>query len=101
MAVEITDVRIYRVLGSDRLKAYANVTLGGEFAIHGIKIMEGENGLWVGMPRQKSQADETWRDIFHPITKESREKLINIVLEAYQGYIDGEEQEKQDEKKST
>jgi stage V sporulation protein G len=88
--VEISDVRIFRIIGGGRVKAYANVTLGGEFAVHGIRVMEREDGsLWVSMPRQKSASDGTWRDVFHPITSEARERLHRAVLDAYARFVGG------------
>ena len=88
MSVEITDVRIFRVIGSGKIKAYANVTLGGEYAVHGVKVMEREDGsLWVSMPRQKSASDGAWRDVFHPITSDARERLISAVLKAYEEFL--------------
>ncbi len=79
---EITDVRIYRLDGSGKQKAFASITLDEEFAVHSIRVMEGDNGLWVGFPSRKDASGE-FRDIFHPITKDSRDKIITAVLEAY------------------
>lgn len=88
MTVEISDIRIFRIIGTGNVKAYANVTLGGEFAVHGVKVMEREDGtLWVSMPRQRSASDGRWRDVFHPITSEARERLNEAVLEAYRRFI--------------
>jgi stage V sporulation protein G len=87
MPVDITDIRIFRIIGSGRVKAYANVTLGDEFAVHGVRVMERDDGtLRVGMPRQRSASDGTWRDVFHPITS-ARERLPKAVLEAYEKFI--------------
>jgi stage V sporulation protein G len=101
MPTEISDIRIYKTSGSEKLRAYATVTLGGEFAIHGVKVMEREDGdLWVSMPRQKRSFDGTWIDVFHPITKGSRERLYSAVLEAYEKSIsEGEKQTKPPTKK--
>ena len=88
MSVEITGVRIFRVKGSGKIKAYANVSLGGEFVVHGVKVMERDDGtLWVSMPRQRSAADGQWRDVFHPVTSEARERLISGVLKAYEEFL--------------
>jgi stage V sporulation protein G len=88
--IEISDVRIFRIIGGDRVKAYANVTLGDEFAVHGVKVMAREDGsLWVSMPRQRSASDGQWRDVFHPVTSEARERLLKAVLEAYERFVDG------------
>jgi DNA-binding cell septation regulator SpoVG len=43
-----------------------------------------DGGLWVSMPRQKRSSDGTWIDLFHPITKGSRERLYGAVLGAYE-----------------
>jgi hypothetical protein len=50
--------------------------------------MEREDGsLWVSMPRQKSASDGQWRDVFHPITSEARERLHRAVLDAYERFV--------------
>lgn len=86
--VEIMDIRIFRIIGGDRVKAYANVTLGGEYAVHGVKVMEREDGtLWVSMPRQRSASDGQWRDVFHPITSVARDRLHKAVLKAYERFV--------------
>ncbi|MEM2925122.1 MAG: SpoVG family protein [Methanocellales archaeon] len=91
MPIEI-NVKVYRVRSENRaLRAYVNATIGNEFAVHGIKVMENEKGLWVAMPRQKDAAGE-YRDIFHPITKEARDRLIEAVLNAYRGEKTAENQ---------
>jgi stage V sporulation protein G len=81
---EVTDVRIYKLKIIGPQKAWAAVTLDGEFAVHGIKVMERDDGtLWVSFPARKDSSGE-FRDIFHPITREAREKIFNAVLQAYE-----------------
>lgn len=81
---EITDVRIYKLKIVGPQKAFATVTLDGEFAVHGIKVMERDDGtLWVSFPARKDVSGE-FRDIFHPVTKEAREKISTAILEAYE-----------------
>ena len=65
------------------MKAVASVTLDNEFAIHDIKIIEGENGLFIAMPSRKTPEGE-YRDIAHPISRESREILQKAIFEAYE-----------------
>ncbi len=81
---DVTDVRIYHMEDTGNLKAYATVTLDEAFVIHGLKVLEGENGLWVSMPASKNKKGE-YKDVFHPITKESREILVSAVIKAYEG----------------
>ncbi len=80
--VEITEVRIYKSKVNGAVKAYASVSLDNEFVVKGIKILEGEDGLWVSMPSRKGR-DGSFQDIFHPTNKEAREKIVNAVLNAY------------------
>ncbi len=79
----ITDVRIYQRGASGSLRAYASVTLDNAYAVHGLKVMEGETGLWVRMPASKNKKGE-FKDVFHPISKEAREALVSAVLAAYE-----------------
>ncbi len=97
---EVTDVRIYSMEDTGNLKAYATVTLDESFVVHGIKVLEGENGLWVSMPASKNKKGE-YKDVFHPITKDSRESLVNAVIQAYEsGPSDGEEAPKESTEES-
>ncbi|MFP3945527.1 MAG: septation protein SpoVG family protein [Archaeoglobaceae archaeon] len=80
--VEITEVRIYKSKTQGAVKAYATMSLDNEFVVKGIKVLEGENGLWVGMPSRRVK-DGSFQDLFHPASKEAREKMVNAVLEAY------------------
>ena len=56
--MKITEVRITPVNNAkDRLRAYCSITLNRGFAVHDIKIVEGDNGLFISMPKRKNQAD--------------------------------------------
>jgi stage V sporulation protein G len=67
------------------IKAFASVTLDGYFAVHGIKVCDGEKGLFVSMPSTSytSNNETKYRDTFHPITKGAREALSQAVLDKY------------------
>jgi stage V sporulation protein G len=80
--VEITEVRIYKPKVEGAVKAYATVSLDNEYIVKGLKILEGENGLWVSMPSRKAK-DGSFQDVFHPASREAREKIVNAILEAY------------------
>ena len=81
--MRITDVRIRKVEGQNRLRAVASITIDEAFAIHELRIIEGQNGLFVAMPSRQS-SDGTFRDIAHPISSETREKIQKAILEAYE-----------------
>lgn len=72
--MQITDVRIKLLNIDNRLKAIASVTFDDEIVIHDIKVIEGEEGLFLAMPSRKVGNDR-YRDIAHPISSPAREKL--------------------------
>ena len=78
----ITDVRIRKIATEGKMKAIVSVTFDNEFVVHDIKIIEGQNGLFIAMPSRKTP-DGEFKDIAHPINTDTREKLQNSILEAY------------------
>ena len=67
------DVRIQSIRPGDSIKGTASVNINGAFAIRGVKIIEGSNGLFVSMPSYK--AGNEYKDICFPITQECRKQL--------------------------
>lgn len=80
--VEITEVRIYKTKGAKAQKAFAAVTLDNEFVVHGIRVMENEKGKWLRFPSRRDSKG-VFQDVFHPITREAREKITRAVIDAY------------------
>ena len=80
--MQITDVRLRKVNSENRMKAVASVTFDNEFAVHDIKVIESQNGLFIAMPSRKTPNGE-FKDIAHPINPETREKIQASILEAY------------------
>ena len=81
--MDITDVRIRKVGNEGKMKAVASVTFDEEFVVHDIKIIEGINGLFIAMPSRK-MSDGNYRDIAHPLLSETRVRINNAVLNAYE-----------------
>ncbi len=81
--MEITDIRIKKVEGENKLKAYASVTFDDSFVIHNIKVIQGNTGLFIAMPSRRTRSGEM-KDVAHPINSQFREKIQNAILEAYQ-----------------
>ncbi|MCD6400059.1 septation regulator SpoVG [candidate division WOR-3 bacterium] len=79
--MEITEVKI-TLRDEPKLKAFANVTFDNEFVVRGIKVIEGQNGLFIAMPSRKGK-DGQYRDIAHPINNEMRERLERAVIDEY------------------
>ncbi len=88
--MNITDVRV-RLAKSDngKLKAVASITIDGCFAVHDIKIIDGNNGPFIAMPSRKTPEGE-FKDIAHPINPEARAMISDCVLKAYQLQLDAE-----------
>lgn len=80
----VTNVKIKKVDGDklDRLKAYVDITLDESLVIHGLKLMQGEQGLFVAMPSRK-MCNEEYKDIVHPICPELRNYITKVVEEKY------------------
>ncbi|MFQ8981462.1 MAG: septation protein SpoVG family protein [Waltera sp.] len=76
------EVRIHSIRPSDSIKGTASVNINGAFAVRGIKIIEGSNGLFVSMPSYK--AGNEYKDICFPITQECRKQLHDAVIAAYE-----------------
>lgn len=81
--MEITDIRIKKVEGENKLKAYASITFDDSFVIHNIKVIQGNNGPFIAMPSRRTRSGEM-KDVAHPINSQFREKIQNAILEAYQ-----------------
>ena len=82
--MKVTNVKIKKVDGDkfDRLRAYVDVTLDDVLVIHGLKLMQGEQGFFVAMPSRKMRNEEV-KDIVHPICPELRNDITRIVKEKY------------------
>lgn len=81
--MEVTDVRLRRVQTDGRMRAIASITLDNEFVVHDIRVIDGNEGLFVAMPSKRTP-DGEFRDIAHPINSGTRNKLQEAVLTAYQ-----------------
>lgn len=81
--MEVTDVRLRRVSSEGKMRAIASITFDDEFVVHDVRIIEGNNGLFVAMPSKRT-ADGEFRDIAHPINSQTREKIQTAVLGEYE-----------------
>jgi stage V sporulation protein G len=81
--MNITDVRIRKVNSEGKMKAIVSVTLDNEFVVHDIKIIDGQNGLFIAMPSRKTP-DGEFKDIAHPINSDTRDKIQSAILSEYE-----------------
>lgn len=81
--MEVTDIRIKKVEGDGKLKAYVTVTFDDCFVVHNIKVIEGKNGAFIAMPSRKTK-DGEYKDVAHPIKADFRERLQGSILSMYE-----------------
>lgn len=81
--LNITDVRITKVEGDDKLRAFAALVLDDSFIVGDLRVLENEEGYFVAMP-SKRKRDGTFKDIAYPLNNEAREYIEQRVLVAYE-----------------
>lgn len=81
--MQVTDVRIRKVSAEGKMKAIVSVTFDDEFVVHDIKIIEGQNGLFIAMPSRK-MGEGDFRDIAHPINSNTRNKIQDAIFSQYE-----------------
>ena len=83
--MEVTEVRVFPV-DEEKLKAYVTITIDNCFVVRDLKVIKGNNGLFVAMPSKKRK-DGTFRDTAHPLNNETREMIESRVLSEYEREI--------------
>ncbi|HNZ98366.1 septation regulator SpoVG [Ruminococcus sp.] len=81
--MEITDVKIRKIMSDGRLRAVVSVTIDDMFAVHDIKVVQGDERLFVAMPSRKNE-NGVFRDIVHPISPSARKLFEENILDAYE-----------------
>lgn len=87
--MEVTEVRLRRVNTEGRMRAIASITFDEEFVVHDIRVIDGNNGLFVAMPSKRTP-DGEFRDIAHPINSTTRAKIQDAVLKEFRSESESE-----------
>lgn len=74
---------MHKLEGDGPAKAIATLVVNGEFAVHGVKVVEGKNGLYAAMPSER-QGNGEYKDVVFPVTSEARTAIENAMLDAYE-----------------
>ena len=74
-------VRLHRFDTDSKTKAFVDISIG-DYIIKGLRIVNGQKGLFLAMPQEKSK-DGKWYNSFYPVTKEARAALSDVVIGAY------------------
>ncbi len=94
--MEITDIKIRKIITEGRLRAVVSITVDHMLAIHDIKIVQGDERLFIAMPSRKDE-NGIFRDIVHPILPDARKVIEESILDAYQKHLALAEVEAQQE----
>lgn len=97
--MNITDVRIRKIATGGKMKAVVSITIDQCFAVHDIKIIDSQKGLFIAMPSRKTP-DGQFKDIAHPINSETRMDLEQLILDRYREMQDEEPALPQHERES-
>jgi len=83
VVLKITSVTVRKIeKENSRMKGIASVLIDDSFAVHDIRIIEGDNGLFIAMPSRKTPTGG-YRDIAHPINPEVRKLFEQAILDEY------------------
>ena len=85
--MNITDVKVF-LRESNQLKAFVNIVIDDAFIVRNIKVIEGDNGLFVAMPSRRVSSGE-YRDIAHPINTDARNMIESVIIEKYKEVLQG------------
>ena len=87
--MQITDIKIRKIIPEGRLRAVISITIDNELAVHDIKVVQGDERLFVAMPSRKDESG-IFRDIVHPISPDARQVIEGQILEAYHAHLDAQ-----------
>ena len=77
----VTEVRVKKY-EKNNVKGFATITLDKALVVSGLTILDGKNGLFVSMPRNKS-TDGKYHDSVFPLSKDLRNEITNSVIDAF------------------
>jgi stage V sporulation protein G len=79
--MEITDVKI-TLVDQGKLRAFATIVLDDCIAVHGLKVIQGQSGLFVAMP-SRSIGNGGDQDVAHPINNATRKWMETVIIDKY------------------
>jgi len=82
--MKVTSVTVRKVeKEGSRMRGIASILLDDSFAVHDIRIIEGDKGLFIAMPSRKT-ATGGYRDIAHPVNPDARKLIEDAILAEYE-----------------
>ena len=93
--MDISDIKIRKTITEGRLREIVSITIEDTLAVHDIKIVQGDERLFVAMPSRKDESG-VFRDIVHPISPSARQLIEVQILDAYKRHLALSEAEAQE-----
>ena len=81
--MDISDIKIRKTITEGRLRAIVSITIEDTLAVHDIKIVQGDERLFVAMPSRKDESGV----IVHPISPSARQLIEDQILDAYKRHL--------------
>lgn len=89
--MKITSVRLFPIDKEEsRLKAIASIIFDEVFIVRDIRVISGDEGLFVAMPSVKL-SDNRFKDVCHPINTEFQDYISEAIIEEYSKGFETEE----------
>ncbi len=80
--LELKVTRIHKLSTTGPMKAFVDMSVNDALLIRGVRVIEGQRGLFICMPQEKGK-DNKWYDTVRCLSQEVRYELTERVLEAY------------------
>lgn len=82
-SVKLEVSRLYRYDNGGPIKAYCDVQLDDDCIIKGFKVVEGKEGMFVGMPSEPSK-NGRWFPTFMALNDDFKARIEETVMAAYE-----------------
>ena len=80
-------VKRMNLVDKKSLRAFADIDINGVILIYGCRLMDGTNGMWVGMPQRqgkKKDGTDTWFDIVKITKPELQDQVVASIVKEYE-----------------
>lgn len=88
-ALDFKVTRIHRLKDNGPMRAFVDMSVNEALVIRGLKVIEGQQGLFVSMPQEKGK-DSKWYDTIRCLLPQVRSQINDCILEAYEAGSEGE-----------
>ena len=78
--------RIHRLPNNGSMKAFVDLSINDLLVIKGLRVVQGQKGLFVSMPQEQGK-DKRWYDSIRCLTPEVRDIINEKVLAAYREQV--------------